>query len=167
MKGSLDARVGLIQERFQLERGEAENLVKKEDRERMELIQYIFKREISHIKWYDMVLDIEKVGLPTIIELIVRSTKTLEEKHPVSDEEKAQLKKTAFEYQTKAVILKAFPDIGELRFTWMITGDDAFRNVDEQHKKDRTGQIVGEMPEVQDVINDLTVSKPEKFPWKR
>ena len=168
LKGSLEARVALIQERFQLEWSEAEKLVKKEDRERMELIQYIFKREISNIKWYDMVLDIEKVGLPTIIELIVRSVRALEEKHPLSEEEQLQLKKTAFEYRTKAIILKTFPEIDGLGVRMDDKGVMTLSGkVDEQQKKERTEQIVGELPEVQDVVNGLTVTTRERFAWRR
>ena len=168
LKGRLEARVDMIQKRLQLARDEAEKLVQKEDRERMELIQYIFKREISNIKWYDLVLDIEKVGLSTIIELIIRSVKTLEEKHPVSDEKKAQLKKMAFEYRTKAVILKSFPEIDGLGVRLDDYGVMTLSGkVDEEQKKERTEQIVGELPEVQNVVNTLTVDKTEKLPWKR
>jgi hypothetical protein len=50
LKGSFDVRVFMIQKHHQLDRYTAEEMVKKEDRERMEFIQYIFKREVANIE---------------------------------------------------------------------------------------------------------------------
>lgn len=161
LKGRFEARVTMLQKHKQLDQHTARKLVKKEDQERVEFVQYVFKQELTDVQSYDMILDVEKVGLTTITGMIVSAARSLEETHPITEAEKDSLDLLAFEYQIKSIIQQEVPTIKKLEVSIspnaIVTVSG---NVAKEDEKTQIEQRVRSLPEVQDLVNHLKISVP-------
>lgn len=161
LKGSFDTRVSRIQQHHGLDRRSAEEMVKKEDRERMEFIQYIFKREVSNIEWYDMILDIKKVRLKTISALIVSAARAMEENHPITEAERKSLNTLGLEHRIKAIIQEKIPKIQQFEVAvspgGIVTISGRGVSTDEKLFIEQRLRV---LPEVRDVVNNMKVTSP-------
>lgn len=161
LKGSFDARVSMVRQHRQLDLRTAKELVKKEDQERVEFIQYVFKQELTNLQWYDMVLDIEKIGLKTITEMIVNAARALEESHPLSQTEHSSLGLYALESRLKALVLRKNPEITGLKVSLNSDGVVTIAGrVTDEDKKTELDQLLESLPEVQGVVNNIKVVVP-------
>ncbi len=161
LKGSFDVRVAMIQQHKQITQQEAEALVKKEDRERMEFMQYVFKRELTDVKWYDMVIDIGKVGLQYITKMITSAARTLDETHLMAASEKAALHNLSLTHRIKGCIQKRTPGIEEFAIDVESGGIVKISGiVKNEEEKAIIPQHIEGWPEVQKIVNLLRVVAP-------
>jgi hypothetical protein len=164
LKGRFEARVTMLQKHKQLDQHTARKLVKKEDQERVEFVQYVFKQELTDVQSYDMILDVEKVGLRTITGMIVSAARSLEETHPITEAEKDSLDLLAFSYQVKSIVQQEVPTIKKLEVA--VNADKIVSisgNVRSEDEKTHLEQCIRSFPDVQDVINTLTIVVPFKI----
>jgi cytidylate kinase len=168
LKGSYNFRVSTLQKEKQLDRRTAEKLVTKDDRERMGFVQYIFKRELTDIQCYDMIMDVEKLSQRTITDMIVNTTHSLESSHPLTEVEKESLNTLALGSQVEAIIQKKIPDITEPEVAVNTDGIVTISgNVTRNNEKTAIEHQVTSLPEVRGIVNKIRVGSPFKRSRRR
>ncbi len=161
LKGSFDVRVSILQKQKQLDRRTVEKLVTKDDRDRMGFAQYLFKQELTDIQYYDMIMDVGKLSQKMITEMIVSTTRSLEETRPLTEGAKKSLNTLAFGSQVEAIIQKKIPDITEPEVVVNTDGIVTVSgNVARENEKKVIEQHVKSLPEVQEVVNKIKVISP-------
>lgn len=158
LKGSVDTRVALLQEHRQLDRRTAEQFVKKEDRSRVEFIQYIFKQEFTDTRQYDLVVDMKKLDLTAITRLITEAVHTLNTQQPLKEETCQTLIRLALEHQVQATVQRYMPTMKQFEVNadteGLVTLVGRCANEDE---KIHVEQHVRSVPDVRDVVNLLHI----------
>lgn len=161
LTGSFDFRVSRIENQRQLNREAAEQLVKKDDRDRMGLKRYLFHRDLTGPKWYDVVIDIEKIGVRDVVNMIVIATRSLEKGFPTTQTWLESMRARGLTNLVRAVVKKAMPDMTEVEVIASTNGIvTLYGNVAREKEKKSLEQRVRSLPKVQDVVNNIKVVTP-------
>ena len=161
LQGSLDVRTTVIQKQRQLDRQAAQTLIKKDDRERMGFVQYLFHRELTDTQSHDLVINVGKFPRQTITKMIISAAQAVERTYPMTSSDRTALQSLAFASRIKAVIQRMNSNIPGL--TVDVSRDKIVTitgNVVQQREKEQIEERVRVIPNVQDVLNNLTVGSP-------
>jgi cytidylate kinase len=161
LQGSLDVRTAVIQKQRQLDRRAAHALIKKDDRERMGFVQYLFHRELTDTQLHDLVINVGKFPRQAMTTMIANAARAVEHTYPMTDGDRIALQSLAFASRIKAVIQRIRSNIPGLAVD---VGSDNIvtitGNVVQQREKDQIEERVRAIPDVQNVRNNLTVGSP-------
>ncbi len=161
LQGSLEERIGVIQDVHQLTPQAAKAMIKKDDRDRMGFVQYLFRRELTDMQAFDLMIAVDKLDPAAITDIIVRAARTVERKHPMTDEKRAELLTLSFACRVRAIIRQMTANIPGLAvdvspdYTVALAG-----NVVQEHEKIRIEERVQAIPGVRSVNNRMTVGAP-------
>jgi hypothetical protein len=161
LQGSLQSRTAILQDRRQLSQREARALIKKDERNRMGFVQYLFHRELIDTQSFDLMVAVDKLDRAAIVDMIVRGAQTVEQQHPMSAETQAALLTRGFACRIEAVIQKMGTNITGLTIdvgpdhTVTMSG-----NVVQESEKVRIEERVRKISGVQGVNNQMTVGSP-------
>lgn len=158
LTGSFDFRVSKAREQQHLSQSAAEELVRKDDRERMGLIRYLFQDDSSNQNWYDMRIDVEKFAVNGIAETIVSAARALEAHSPTTEDDRSGLGALALANLVKAVLHKEMPFLSNAEVIASTGGIvTIYGNVALLKEKDRVERRIRSLPKVSDVVNNIKV----------
>lgn len=161
LQGQLGVRVEVIQKQHNLRYEAAKEIVIRDDRERMGFAQYLFSRELTDIQGYDIILDVGKIDQQAITRMLVNAVRSQEERHPLTAKDVNMFETLALGSQVKAFIQKTNSNIPglhvEVSHGRIVT---VAGNVVNQGEKHRIEQHITSLPEVEGVVNKMTVGSP-------
>lgn len=158
MTGSFEYRVAKIQAQRQLDKRSAEELVLKDDRERMGLIRYLFQDESSNKTWYDLMIDVEKFPLSGLTNMIASAAQSLETQSPTTEDERRGLHALALTNLIKAILHKEMPFLINTEVIASTGGIvTLYGNVASLKEKKEVEQRIRSLAQVQDVVNNINV----------
>jgi cytidylate kinase len=157
IEASFDRRVERIMKLHNLDRHAAENMVRKSDHQRGGFLRYAFNMNWEDPSLYDMVINTEKVGIDTAVQLIVEAARSEEIKacSPTALDAMARL---ALARSAEARLLEAAfspfslsvksPQRGVVEVSgWVIAEED----------KEKIGTLLKGIPQVTEVRLNLVV----------
>lgn len=145
------------QQRFALEI--SQEIVKKRDRHRVEFIRYLFERDISQANWYDLVINTGKFEVEEAARMLIEKVHQIEKQHPMSEDIRKKFKSLSLQNKVEATIIKemaseAINIVVNAQADGTITLSGTLRT---EHKKSEVARLVGTVPGVTKVLNDLAV----------
>jgi cytidylate kinase len=161
LQGSLQSRIAILQDRRHLSPQAAKALIKKDKRNRMGFVQYLFNRELIDTQSFDLMIAVDKLDRAAIVDMIVRAAQTVEQQHPMTAERQTELLTRGFACRIEAVIQKMGSNITGLMidvspdYTVTMSG-----NVVQKSEKIRIEERVRKISGVQGVNNQMTVGSP-------
>jgi cytidylate kinase len=158
LSGSFDYRVSEIQKQRILSRAAAEELVSEDDFERMGLIRYLFQRETTNLTWYDLMIDVERLDVQAMADIIVAAVQSLESRYPTTQAHLEEMAALALGNRVKTIVQKGWPKITGLEVVASTGGVVTLSgNVAVKNDKEAIEQRVRSLSGVQDVVNHMTV----------
>jgi cytidylate kinase len=158
LTGSFEYRASEIQKQRILSRAAAEELVAEDDFERMGLIRYLFQRETTNTNWYDLIIDVERLDVQAMADIIVGAVQSLESRYPTTQAHLKEMAARALGYRVKAIVKKRWPDMRGLEVVASAGGIVTLSgNVAGKKDQKAIEQRVRSLSGVQDVVNNMTV----------
>lgn len=161
LQGSLQSRIAILQDRRHLSSRAAKALIKKDERNRMGFVQYLFHRELIDTQSFDLVIAVDKLDRAAIVDMIVRAAHTVEQQHPMTAERQAALLTRGFACRIETVIQRMGTNITGLTIDvspdYLVTMSG---NVVQEAEKIRIEERVRRISGVHGVNNQMTVGSP-------
>jgi len=163
LTGSFDYRVTEIQQQRVLSRAAAEELVSEDDFERLGLIRYLFQRETTNVAWYDLIIDVERLDVQAMADIIAGAVQSLESRYPTTQAHLESMAALALGSRVKTIVQKGWPNMAGLDVVASTTGIVTLSgNVAGKKEKENIEQQVQSLPDVHDVVNNMTiVTRPD------
>ena len=158
LSGSFDYRASEIQKQRILSRAAAEELVSEDDFERMGLIRYLFQRETTNVTWYDLIIDVERLDVQAMADIIVGAVRSLESRYPTTQAHLEEMAALALGNRVNTIVQKGWPNIIGLEVVASTGGIVTISgHVAAKKEKENMEQGVRSLSGVQDVVNNMTV----------
>lgn len=93
----------------------AEKLLEKKDHDRENFIHYLFKKDTSDAHSYDLIFNHHKFNTDIIVSTILSYARHIQEKTPLTDQDKDQFKRYSLEKKVEATIKKEMPESVNLK----------------------------------------------------
>jgi hypothetical protein len=124
----------------------------------MGLIRYLFQREATNINWYDLIIDVERLDVQAMADIIVAAVQSLESRYPTTQAHLEDMAVLALGNRVKIIVQKGWPNTAGLEVVASTSGIVTLSgNVAVKTAKEKIEQRVRSLPGVQDVVNNITV----------
>jgi len=155
--GSLEKRIQRVMEEHGVGREVAEKMIERSDHDRGGFVRFAFDEDWLNPKLYDLILNTDKLSIPSAVELVVSSARSDEIKACGIDSV-AQLGKLSLHRKVESGLLEAglasphvFVSVGGLE------KDKLYGFTYSPEEKNRVGSVVKRVGNVKKIVNDLQV----------
>jgi cytidylate kinase len=163
----LAERIERVQRKEGIEKDIAEGLVEKTDSERNEFIRYLYQGELTNPELYDLIISTGKISQEEVVDTICTMARRLEEKYPLSDNEKQTWKNLSLE---KTIEVKLQKEMYDSNYLQVKVPDDGkavvsgFLSTDAE--KNEAERIIKTVDGVKEITNRIIVSQYPVRPWE-
>jgi len=161
-----DIRLARVMTSLNIERLIAEGYLEDSDRKREDFIQYLYHESVTDPGWYDIVIDTERFSPETIRDFLVKELRRIDEKHPMTSDDKTLYRNLALEKRVEIILMKQLSESNYIKVTVADEGTVVLSGfLGSEAESVAASSLAGEAEGVVKVENKIVVSEYPVRPW--
>jgi len=161
-----DIRLARVMESLNIEKLIAEDYLKASDRKREDFIRYLYHESVTDPNWYDIVIDTERFSPETIRDFLVKELRRMDEKHPMTSDDKTLYRNLALEKRVEIILMKQLSESNYIKVTVAEEGTVILSGFLASEAESVAAKSLAEEVEgVVKVENKIVVSEYPVRPW--